>query len=272
MPPSISRPVFQVSIVAIMLFQLAALFARSRLELSLVADGMSRAVAKDLSYLVVPPILLVLMFPYLKRCKAELLRLFRRSALTWRLVLLSLVLGLTLRLVHWTASTVLIRVGILANGDPNAIIGPLLGFDCPSPPILMLSLGVIAFLIPIIEETVNRGFILHALLPRDVVFSVGLSAALFAIMHPPGSYLIVFLFGVLVAIQTLNSGTLWGAVVAHATFNAAVVFDSECFRIIWNPPTSDPTLGILALIAAPVAVLGIGLAVYIVTRKTAGAH
>lgn len=272
MPQSISRPVFQVSVVTIMLFQVAALFTRSRLELSLVADGMSQAVAKDLSYLVVPPILLVLMSPYLKRCKPELLRLFRRSAVTWRLVLLSLALGLTLRLVHWSASTLLIRIGIRANENPNAIIGPLIGFDCPSPPVLMLSLGVIAMLIPIIEETINRGFILHALSPHGLVLSIGLSAALFAIMHPPSSYFIVFLFGVLVAIQTLNSGTLWGAVVAHAAFNAAVVFDSECFRMIWNPPTSDPTLTMLALIAAPVTVLGTCLAVYIVTRKTAGAH
>ena len=70
MPQPIARPVFQVSIVAIMLFQVAALFTRSRLELSLVAGGVQEAVAKDLSYLVVPPILLVLMFPYLKRSKA----------------------------------------------------------------------------------------------------------------------------------------------------------------------------------------------------------
>lgn len=80
------RPVFGVSVIAIMIFQVAALFARSMLELSLMDDGYSRAIAEDLSYLVVPPILLVLMFPYLKRCKDPLLSLFRRADLTLRLV------------------------------------------------------------------------------------------------------------------------------------------------------------------------------------------
>lgn len=271
MPQSIARPVFQVSIVAIMLFQVAALFARSMLELSLVADGTQEAVAKDLSYLVVPPILLMLMFPYLKRYKTQLLRLFRLSALTWRVVLLSLLLGVTLRLTYWSVLTVLMRFGIMANADPNAIVGPLIGFDCPSPPVLILSLSVMAVFIPVIEEAVNRGFVLHALLPKGVVFSIGVSALLFAAMHRPSSYLTVFLVGVLFAIQALNYRALWGPIFAHAAYNAAGILDWECFQIIWNPSTSDPQLTTLSMVAAPVAVLGACLAVYIVTRKAAGA-
>lgn len=272
MPQSITRPVFQVSVVAIVLFQVCALFARSMLELSLIEDGKSEDLAKDLSYLVVPPILLVLMFPYLKRCKTELLRLFRLSALTWRLVLLSMLLGLTLRLVYWSVLTVLIRFQIVVNDDPSAVVGPLLGFDCPSPPALMLSLGMTAILIPIIEETVSRGFVLHALLPKGVAFSIGVSAVLFASMHPPSTYFAAFLIGVLLAIQTLNSGNLWGAIVAHAAYNAAAVLDWKCFRIVWNPQVHDPQLAKLTIVAVPVAVLGVWLAIFIVTRRTAGAR
>ena len=272
MPQSIARPVFQVSVAAIMLFQVAALFARSRLELSLIRQGTPEAVAKDLSYLVVAPILLVLMFPYLKRCKAQLLSLFRPAALTWRLILMSLLLGLTLRLIYWSILTVLILIGVVANDDPNPIVGPLIGFECPSTSIVLLSLGVMAIVVPIVEEAINRGFILHALLPRGLVVSIGLSAAFFALMHPPGAYLTAFGIGVLLAVQTLNSGTLWAAAIAHASYNTAAILDWDCFRIVWNPPPSDPKLAIASFVAIPVIVLGTCLAIYIVSRRTAGAQ
>ncbi|HEX2138166.1 MAG TPA: CPBP family intramembrane glutamic endopeptidase [Woeseiaceae bacterium] len=271
MTQSIARPVFQVSIAAIMLFQVAALFARSRLELSLMAHGVSEAVAEDLSYLVVPPILLALGFPYLKQCNVQLLGLFRRSGLTWQVVVLSLLLGLTLRITRWSVLTVLMWTGLVANEDPHAVAGPLIGFHCPSPPVLILSLGVMSLLVPMIEEVVNRGFILHALLPRGVALSVTLSAVLFALTHPPAGYAAAFVAGVLLSIRTLNSGTLWPAVIAHAAYNTAAVIDWECFRIVWNPPASDPQLAVAGMIAAPVAVIATAVAVVIVTRKTAGA-
>lgn len=254
-----------------MLFQVAALFARSLLELSLIEDGMNDAVAKDLSWLVVPPILIALMFPYLKLCKVQLLRFFRLSDLTWRLFVLALLLGITLRVVRWAVLTVLIRLGVPGNEDANALTGPFFGFDCPSSPVLILSLCVTAFLIPILEETINRGFILHALLPRGIALSIGISSLCFALMHPPVMYVSAFLVGILLATQTLNCGTLWAALIAHSAYNAIAVIDWECFRIVWNPPPSDPQLTILSIIAAPIAVLGTGLAILIVTRRTAGA-
>ena len=272
MPQSITRPVFQVSVAAIMLFQVAALFARSWTEISLMEGGMRETIAKDLSYLVVPPVLLVLLFPYLKRCKKQLLSLFQPSALTWRIVWLSVLLGLTLRILRWSMLTLLIRAGLLANIDPNASIGPLIDFRCPSPTLLLLSLGVSALAIPIIEETINRGFILHALLKKGAAFSIGVSALLFTLMHPPASYIHAYIIGTLLAVQTLNYNTLWGATIAHATYNAAAVFDWECFRIIWNPTVSDPQLIKLSLIAAPVSALGIFLALFLVTRRSAGAR
>ena len=270
MPPLTARLVFQVSVVAIMLFQVAALFARSMLELSLMDDGLTRAVARDLSYLVVPPILLALMWPYLKRCKAGLLGLLRPSDVTSRLVVLSILLGLTLRVTYWSGLTVLIWAGVAKNEDANALVGPVLAFDCPSMPVILLSLGVVAFFIPIIEEVINRGFILHALLPRGAAVSVLVSALLFASMHPPSSYFLTFCAGIFFAVQTLNYGTLWASLIAHAAYNALTVLDWECFQIAWNPQASDPDLARLAIIAMPVAVAGICLAVFIVSRKAAG--
>lgn len=271
MTERIKRPVFEVSVIAIMIFQVAALFARSMLELSLMDDGYSRAVAEDLSYLVVPPILLLLMFPYLKRCKEPLLSLFRRNDLTVRLVVFAVLLGLSLRLTYWATLTVLIALGVVRNPDPDAMVGPILGFQCPPPGILLLSIVVMAVLIPVIEEVVNRGFILHRLLPMGRVVSVAATAILFAVLHKPGTYPVAFVVGVILAIQTLNFRSLWGAVIAHAAFNAAAVLDWECFRIVWNPPVSDPALIRLAAFSAPVALLSISLAVLLASEKAAGA-
>lgn len=271
MTKRIERPVFQVSVIAIMIFQVAALFARSMLELSLMDDGWSRAVAEDLSYLAVPPILLLLMFPYLKRCQGPLLSLFRRSDLTVRLAVFSVLLGLSLRLAYWATLTVLMAFGVVGNADPDAIIGPILGFQCPPPAVLLLSIVVMAVLVPVIEEIVNRGFILHRLLPRGRAVAVTATAVLFAVLHKPGTYPVAFVVGVILAIQTLNFRSLWGAVIAHAAFNAAAILDWECFRIVWNPPVSDPALVRLAALSAPVALLSLSLAVLLASEKAAGA-
>lgn len=265
------RPVFEVSIVAIMIFQVAALFARSMLELSLVDEGHSSAVAGDLSYLVVPPILLVLMFPYLKRCKDSLLSLFRRADLTVRLVVFSVLLGLMLRLAYWATLTLLIAFGVVRNPDPNAIVGPIVGFECPPVAVFLLSILVTAILVPPVEEVLNRGFILHRLLPRGRLTSIAVAAVLFAAMHKPGTWPVALAIGAILALQTLNFGTLWAPVIAHATFNAAAVVDWECFRIIWNPPAADPALLDIAAVSVPVAVLALLLAILLVGKRAAGA-
>ncbi|MEX2125160.1 MAG: CPBP family intramembrane glutamic endopeptidase [Woeseia sp.] len=251
---------------------MAALVARSALELSLMYNGYGRAFAEDLSYLVVPPILLVLMFPYLKRCKGALLGLLRRADLTCRVVALSIVLGLTLRLIYWATLTALIWLGVVSNDDPNAVGGPIIGVECPPRQVLMLSFVVSAFLIPIIEEVGNRGFVLHALLPRGVILSVIISALLFAVMHKPGSYVFAFFGGLFFAMQVLNYRTLWAPIIAHAAYNAAAVVDSECFRIVWNPPISDPTLSTLGMLSAPLALVGILVATFLVSKTAAGAR
>lgn len=251
-----TRPAFEVSITAIMTFQVAALFARSALEPALVDYGYGEAAAGDLSYLVVPPILLPLMYPYLARCRVSLRALLHPTELTMRVVLSGVALGLTLRALRWSTLTLLIWLGVLGNQDPNTIAGPLLGFDCPPATFLLLSFAVMALLIPVIEEVVNRGFILHALLPRGKIPAVALSAVLFAAMHAPSSYAITFAVGIVFAVQTLNFRTLWAPIVAHATYNAAAIIDWECFRIVWNPPQSDPVLEKLGMLSTAVTVIG----------------
>lgn len=267
----LSRPVFRASVAAIVLFNVAALLARSALETELVAAGLSRAVSKDLSFLVVPPLLALLMFPYLQSNWPALRSLFRRVDLNWRLIGLSILLGLTLRITWWAGTTIALRLGLTGSADATSAAGPLIGFDCPAPPVLLLSLVVMAVLIPPIEETISRGFVLHLLLPGGKMRAIVVSAALFAAMHLPSTWPIAFVIGLFLAVQTLNGRTLWASVVTHATYNAAAVLDWDCFRVVWQPAPGDPLLLQLAAAAVPLFFAGLTVAVLIVRHRPAGA-
>src|SRR5690606_36028044 len=155
--------------------------------------GFDRSLAADLSYLVVPPVLLLLMAPYLRRCAPSLRALFARRDLDRRALLLGVALGLDLRLMYWAGLTLYVRLA----GDGGVTAPPLLGFECPPPRELMLGVFVMAMLVPLIEETSHRGFVLHALLPRGRTLAVVVSAASFAVFHPPGSYAWTFVAGLL---------------------------------------------------------------------------
>lgn len=264
------RPVFHISVLAIMLFQVCALFARSALDISLVKRGMDRAIANDISYLVVPPMLAAFMYPYLRRHWDALQSLFRLQAMTLRLFVLALVLGLLLRVTYWAVLTVLIWAGVIGNDESGVVAGPLLGFQCPPLPVLTLSVLTMSFFVPVVEEIVNRGFLLHALLPRGFVTSIILSALLFAVAHKPGTYAVAFSIGVLLAVQALNARTLWAPLVTHSTYNFAAIIDWECFRLIWNPPLADPLLLAATKVAAPTAVACVFLCCWLVSKRAIG--
>lgn len=264
-------PVFPVSVSALLLFEVTALFARSMLERVLVDGGYERPVARDLSYLVVPPILLVLMLPYIKRCRDPLLSLLKPADFRFRMVVLSILLGLTLRSLFWSTVTLLIWLRPAKEPTLNGVDTPLIEFHCPPLAVVTLSLAVVAILVPVIEEAINRGFILHALLPRGVLASVVVSALLFAALHPPSSYPLAFTIGLFLAVQTLNYQTLWAPMITHATYNATTVLDWDCFRIVWHPAASDPTLQALAVISMPLLIAGGGTACVLVSQKAARA-
>ncbi|HUD97592.1 MAG TPA: CPBP family glutamic-type intramembrane protease, partial [Woeseiaceae bacterium] len=157
--------------------------------------------ANDLSYLIVPPILLVLMFPYLRMCKNSLRELFAPSRLTARVVVLSIMLGLVLRLTYWASLTLMIGTGLIKNDDPNAITGPILGFECVSLPVLVLSLAVMTVVVPVVEEVMHRGFILYKMMSRGTVPAIVFSAFYFAIVHESGTYIPAFFAGIVLAVQ-----------------------------------------------------------------------
>ena len=106
-----SQAILRAPIVTIMLFQVAALFARAYLETRLIAGGELTPIAKDLSYLVVPPILIILMYPILRQHGPFLLSLLRRQDLTFRLITISVLLGFTLRMTYWGGLISLVSFG-----------------------------------------------------------------------------------------------------------------------------------------------------------------
>ena len=141
------------------------------------------------------------MYSILRQHGVFLLTLLRRQDLTIRLVVWSVILGITLRLTYWGGLVSLVSFGVLHNDDPAAVVGPVISFGCPEPGVLALSFLVVSVLTPIVEEVLNRGLILQTLLHHRKLFAVVLSSALFAIMHHPQAILVAFLVGLFLAVQ-----------------------------------------------------------------------
>lgn len=262
-----SPTVIRAPIIAIMIFQLAALFARAFLEVRLMDSGEPKPFAQDLSYLVVPPILIILMYPVLRQHWPFLRSLLRRQDLTLRLILLSVLLGATLRMTFWGGLISLTSFGVLRNTDPDAIVGPAISFGCPDPGVLTLSFLVASLLIPVTEELLNRGLILQTLIHKGRFVGIVLSSALFAIAHDPQAILVAFVGGLFIGVQMINCKTLWGPVITHATYNAVATVDWECMSVQWNPLVPTSAMTGAGLIATALAFVGTLFCVLLVLQK-----
>ena len=265
MRPSV--PSVRAPIVAIVIFQVAALLARAFLEIRLIDSGEPQPFAQDLSYLVVPPILIIFMYPILRRHGSYLRALLRRQDLTIRLIATSVVLGFTLRMSFWGGLISFISVGVLRNTDSNAVVGPVISFGCPDPGILALSFVVVSFLIPVTEEIIHRGLISQSLLHRGRVLAIVLSSALFAIAHDPQAIAVAFVGGLFLGVQMINCRTLWGPLITHATYNAFAVLDWECVSTQWNPIDTTPAMVGTGLVSTALAVVAISFSIFLVLQK-----
>ncbi|MBT8100053.1 MAG: CPBP family intramembrane metalloprotease, partial [Gammaproteobacteria bacterium] len=118
---------------------------------------------------------------------------------------------------------------------------------------------------PAIEEVVNRGYILPALIRNRCKLPVLTSACLFAVLHRPDSMLVALMFGIVVAVQLMHCRSLWGPAIAHATFNLLFVMDGHCLRY----PKLEAAL--LSLPPLTLAVLGaaIGVAAFLLAVRIA---
>lgn len=248
-------------VVAMLLFQIAALFARSFLQRVMLDAGYDQTAAKHSSYLVVPVIEYALFWPILRANKNQIYALCAIPASWPRLIGIGILLGLCARIGGWSLIVAATAFGWIDYVE--IIAGASLQFTlaCPAPLSLALAIVVLILLIPLVEEIVNRGLIFAALIHRSPLFAILMSAFFFAILHEASIIPAAFLIGILFAILTFRTRSLLPAIAAHMTFNAIRVVDSYCFSVIWHPATTNGALpliggvaGILALAAGTCAI------------------
>jgi membrane protease YdiL (CAAX protease family) len=241
------------TIVAILVVEAFVLILRAMWELRLRQDGYDIAVAGDISYLVVPPLLALMLAPVLRQQRALLARLFdpRRMA---GAAATGFAVGVLSRLAWWSAVVVLGAIGGKGTAAPAEFA---MSWDCPAPAPLLLALLVWTCLIPLVEETLGRGLIQSLLLHHGRRMAIVGSAVAFAVYHPPQAMLTALLMGLVLAGLRANSGSLWPPLAAHAAYDGLSIVDWRCLHVQWQPGTGGSawlTLAAPALLA--LAVLG----------------
>ena len=244
---SVIVPALKGPILAIILFEICAIFIRSFAAMGLQETGLSPVVSKDLSWLLVPVVLGGLMVPILTANWHTLKSQFRLGLLTIRLVLMSIALGVTFRLAYWSWLISNASFRHFSSPGPEDIAGPVFTFHCPNTSTLLLTVVVSVLLTPIVEEIVNRGFFLQSLLHRGRWLAIVLSSILFGVFHVPHMIVPAIVFGLYVSVQFLNARTLWATTISHATFNAVAILDRTCLQVMWNPPEMVISVGSLSL-------------------------
>lgn len=270
MPETPAIRLNKTEFIAIILASVVVLFVQSYLRLELQKRGLDTAHAKDLSYLVVPPLLLLLLFPVLGQYKEFVSGLLRRRRLTLRLVLSAIALGVLMRVVWWSQLIARVSFGLTTNRDPDALVGPVFHFACPPPQVIGLGFLVMALLIPVMEEVVHRGLIQSALAHKGRVVAVSVSALVFAVFHTPTSYVFVFVMGVVLGVQFWNTQTLWPSVITHATYNGLIQIDWRCLHGGWNPRQDELPLLMPGTAALSLLTIALIAAAWLLSTSDAG--
>ena len=163
-PPALRIPV--PTVIAFILVLILALSLRSYLQLELRALGYVAGHARDLSYLMVSPALVLMLLPIFRDHRDFILQRLRRSQLTVRLILSAVALGVLMRLIWWSQLIARISFGLARNHDPDAVVGPAFSFACPPPQVIGLGFLVMALLVPVIDaHPVGDHF--HSVSPAD---------------------------------------------------------------------------------------------------------
>lgn len=263
--------VSRTSLLAILIATTAALVARSWLQIRLTNAGMTTQTAADLSYLVVPAILLIILFPLWPRERQFLGDRFRCSDLGAALVWRAIAIGVLLRILWWCQLLIGISLGLYQAADPDAITGPAFSFQCASPESVLLGLVVMALLVPVIEEIIYRGYVQTAVSRYGAVIAVIASAFIFAVFHRTGGMLYAMFAGVVLGAQYWRSQSLWPSLISHVTINGLILLDWRCLSGQWNPRPADVPIVLPAIVAISVALLSIGLLIMLLRRTTTGA-
>lgn len=267
-----TAPPIRARVFSIILFLFAALIAREFLRRKLNEAGIHGDYAGDLSYLVVPPILAVLLWPILRQHADHLREILSFRHLTVRIVLFGFLTGFLVRVAWWSQVVFRGSYGFTQNPNPEAIIGPAWHLHCPPLHVIVLGIVVMAILVPVIEEVTHRGLLLSAFAQRGPVFAIVVSSVLFAMFHAWYSLVFVFLVGLVLGLQYWRTGALWFGIVTHATYNGLSQFDWRCLNIQWNPTPEQLPLHASGIISALLFVLAVALIIWLAFNPGAGAH
>lgn len=259
-------------LIAVIVITFAALIVRSWLQVVLLDDGHQKDYASDLSYLVLPPILFVLLFPVLRQHRPLLKKILTPRDLTATLVLRAIAIGVLLRLTWWCQMIAGISFGFYRSVDPGAVIGPTFSFGCAAPHVVLLGVAVMVLMVPFIEELVHRGLVQTWLADRGPAIAITLSSLLFMLVHRQSSWVFAFCAGIAFGILFWRTGTIWMSFIAHATVNGLIQFDWRCVRGQWNPQSSDLPLWSIGLSSSLVLLLAVAAVFGLVFGKTAGAR
>jgi membrane protease YdiL (CAAX protease family) len=256
----------RIHVIAALIALSAALIARALLQLKFREAGFTHAFAADLSYLVVPPILAILLFPVFWRGRDKRLRQLLGARCNGPMLVNALIIGVLLRLAWWCHVIAGVALGIYQDDGINQAGGPVFTFQCPPLPILATGVLVMAILVPIVEETIHRGLVQSYLHGFGPVIAIAGSAAVFTAYHPPGSWGFAALAGVVFGAQYWITRSLWPSIITHATVNGLIQLDWRCLRGQWNPPASELPYASIGVLAASMLVI-CGVTIIVLLRQ-----
>ncbi len=245
----------RTTLVAVLVATTTALIFRSWLQVSLVQRGLDSTLAADLSYLVAPPVLAILLFPLWSTEKQFLADQFRCTDLSWRLALQALAIGVLLRLAWWSQLVAGVAFGVYSAGETATTVGPSFSFQCAEPAVVLLGFVVMAVLVPVIEEVAHRAYVQSYLAHRGAVFAVTISALIFTIFHRPDSWMLVFFAGLIFGALYWLTKSLWASLIVHATYNGLIQIDWRCLTGRWNPSSDDIPLMFPGIVATAAMVM-----------------
>ncbi len=262
----------RTTLVAVLTATIAALIVRSWMQVSLVDGGMPPVMAANVSYLLVPPLLLLLLFPLWRSERKFLGFLFRRRAMSCKLALTAIAIGTLLQALWWSQVVAGASFGLYKSDNPDAIVGPLVSYACTSPAAIVLGLLVMAVLVPLVEEITHRGFIQTALQQQTVVGSILVSATVFAILHELTVWPFALFAGVVLGVQFWATQSLWSSAITHATANVLVQIDRHCLSVTWNPRPENIPIWFPGLMGLIIFAASLTCLLLLLQKMTTGAR
>jgi membrane protease YdiL (CAAX protease family) len=224
-----------INVVAALLATFATLVARAWLQIQFVEDGMPRLQASDLSYIATLPMFVILVLPLVRTDRKFVVQQFRATGISLHTFAAAIVIGLLFRVAWWSQLVARISFGLISGDAESTNAGLSFSYQCPPLSIIGLGILVSAFLIPVIEEIVHRGYVQSLLKNRGPVVAIVVSSIIFTLFHRVEDWGFVFVAGTILGTMYWLSGSLWAPVITHAVINFTPQLTWRCMNLKWNP-------------------------------------